>query len=207
MYIDVCIGGVSANFLVDTGATLSIVSTSFYDKLTKKPISELLVFKHIFSRWKFAVSKQMITSTTVITVSFLTFWCIRRSAILFKFKSDRYGSSRVIQRRNKQTKPNVSIIDEAGMYIDVCIGGVSANFLVDTGATLSIVSTSFYDKLTKKPILQEFSQQITSADGGCLSVKGKGEFIFEICENSFQIKAVVANRIGLIYTYFRIAGF
>jgi predicted aspartyl protease len=76
---------------------------------------------------------------------------------------------------------------------DVCIGGVSANFLVDTGATLSIVSTSFYDKLTKKPILQEFSQQITSADGGCLSVKGKGEFIFEICENSFQIKAVVAN--------------
>ena len=110
-----------------------------------------------------------------------------------KYKSDRYGSSRVIQRRNKQTKPNVSIIDEAGMYIDVCIGGVSANFLVDTGATLSIVSTSFYDKLTKKPILQEFSQQITSADGGCLSVKGKGEFIFEICENSFQIKAVVAN--------------
>jgi hypothetical protein len=36
-----------------------------------------------------------------------------------KYKSDRYGSSRVIQRRNKQTKPNVSIIDEAGMYIDV----------------------------------------------------------------------------------------
>jgi predicted aspartyl protease len=62
-----------------------------------------------------------------------------------------------LQRRNKQTKPNVSIIDEAGMYIDVCIGGVSANFLVDTGATLSIVSTSFYDKLTKKPILQEFT--------------------------------------------------
>jgi hypothetical protein len=45
-----------------------------------------------------------------------------------KYKSERYGSSRVIQRRNKQTKPNVSIIDEAGMYIDVCIGGVSANF-------------------------------------------------------------------------------
>jgi hypothetical protein len=91
------------------------------------------------------------------------------------------------------------------MYIDVCIGGVSANFLVDTGATLSIVSTSFYDKLTKKPILQEFSQQITSADGGCLSVKGKGEFIFAICENSFQIKAVVANVradgiIGLIFS-------
>jgi hypothetical protein len=41
-----------------------------------------------------------------------------------KYKSDRYGSSRVIQRRNKQTKPNVSIIDEAGMYIDVCIGGI-----------------------------------------------------------------------------------
>jgi hypothetical protein len=32
-----------------------------------------------------------------------------------EYKSDRYGSSRVIQRRNKQTKPNVSIIDEAGM--------------------------------------------------------------------------------------------
>jgi hypothetical protein len=36
-------------------------------------------------------------------------------------------------------------------------------------------------------------EHITSADEGCLSVKGKGEFIFEICENSFQIKAVVAN--------------
>jgi hypothetical protein len=64
---------------------------------------------------------------------------------------------------------------------------------VDTGATLSIVSTSFYDKLTKNPILQECTQQIASAGGGCLSVKGKGEFIFAICENSFQIKAVVAN--------------
>ena len=45
-----------------------------------------------------------------------------------KYKSDRYGSSRVIQRRNKQTKPNVSIIDEAGMYIDVCIGGKVKSF-------------------------------------------------------------------------------
>ena len=50
----------------------------------------------------------------------------------------RGGSSRIVRNWRK---PSVSIVDEAEIYIDVCLGGSELKFLVDTSATLSIVST------------------------------------------------------------------
>lgn len=79
------------------------------------------------------------------------------------------------------------------MYIDICVEDVNAQFLVDTGATLSIVSSKFFDKIIRKPQLEKYSQQITSADGGYLSVYGKGRFDIRISEKSFLVEAIVAN--------------
>lgn len=58
------------------------------------------------------------------------------------------------------------------MYIALHMNNKDAKFLVDTGATLSIISSSFYYQLNNKPILEECNKQITSANGGFLTVKG-----------------------------------
>ncbi|CAC5388523.1 unnamed protein product [Mytilus coruscus] len=108
-------------------------------------------------------------------------------------RSNDNGSSRVIRKMNNGRKPNVSIVDEAGMYIEVHMNNKDAKFLVNTGAILSIISSSFYYQLNRKPILEKCNKQITSANGGLLSVKGKGTFNVRIGDTFFRLEAVVAD--------------
>jgi hypothetical protein len=64
-------------------------------------------------------------------------------------------------------KPHVSIglgssIEECGLYIDVSIQGEKAKFLVDTGATVTLVSDTLYKKLSAsvRPKLHEVNQSL-----------------------------------------------
>ena len=56
------------------------------------------------------------------------------------------------------------------------IQGAGVNFLIDTGATLTILSRKIYDSLTddQKPELILDSEEILMADDSPLSVLGKG---------------------------------
>ncbi|CAC5396943.1 unnamed protein product [Mytilus coruscus] len=90
--------------------------------------------------------------------------------------------------QNQNAKSRVSIID-------TILNKRSCKLLVDTGATLSIVAFKLDESLPKhcKVELYETSQNITSANGGLLTLYGKGYFSIQIGKESFKLEALVAD--------------
>ncbi|CAG2213232.1 unnamed protein product [Mytilus edulis] len=105
--------------------------------------------------------------------------------------------SRTRRQRRKQIKLNVqnNSTKEAGAYIDVAIGNIKASFLVDTGATVTLISNKLFNSLRKEemPNLNQVVQTIMSANGSELNVTGKGEFHIWIDHNVYLAEAVVAD--------------
>jgi hypothetical protein len=64
---------------------------------------------------------------------------------------------------------------EAGMYIDLKINDVLAKFLVDTGATISLVSNNIFYALdkSKRPEVRPLRQTIVTDNGTNLSSMGQ----------------------------------
>jgi hypothetical protein len=94
--------------------------------------------------------------------------------------------------------PQVSVglgssFEECGLYVNVIIQGEKTKVLVDTGATVTLVSTRLYNKLseTVRPNLHTVKQTIMSANGTPLSVRGKSEFNFTIDKKTYHNDAVV----------------
>ncbi|CAG2204808.1 unnamed protein product [Mytilus edulis] len=115
--------------------------------------------------------------------------------------------SRTRRQRRKQIKLNVqnNSTKEAGAYIDVAIGNIKASFLVDTGATVTLISNKLFNSLRKEemPNLNQVVQTIMSANGSELNVTGKGEFHIWIDQNVYLAEAVVADLAKRWYNWFR----
>ena len=88
-----------------------------------------------------------------------------------------------------------SASDEAGMYIELQIQGMKSKFLVDTGATLTLVSERLYNKMPhcSKPTLGPVKTKVKSVCGNQLDLKGKGSFTFKIKDMTVCSEAVVTN--------------
>lgn len=67
--------------------------------------------------------------------------------------------------------------------------------MIDTGASLTLVSRRFYDKLQneERPELTESAQRILNASGSVVSHYGKGTFSFQIGKSSQVLDAIVAD--------------
>lgn len=81
--------------------------------------------------------------------------------------------------------------DEAGMYVDVTINGRQARVLVDTGATVSLISHQLFYAIEEanRPCLSRISQQIISASGTPLEITGKAMFSIAIGKIQYQTDA------------------
>ena len=60
--------------------------------------------------------------------------------------------------------------------MEIC--GVVAKLLVDTGATLSLISTTLMERIPEKvrPVLDRASRNVLNAGGYCLQLSGKVTF-------------------------------
>ena len=82
---------------------------------------------------------------------------------------------------------------EAGMFIKAKVNGVNTNLLIDTGATVTLISTSFFKDMNNMPTLSPSQRDILTANGESLKVAGKT--IIEIQSDNFKClnEAVVAD--------------
>ncbi|CAG2195983.1 unnamed protein product [Mytilus edulis] len=89
----------------------------------------------------------------------------------------------------------VSASGDAGMFVELNIQGVPVKFVVDTGATLNIVSSKVYDSIHDlcRPHLSETKSQIKSVCDKYLSLNGKGSFTLEFGKEKFISEAVVTD--------------
>jgi hypothetical protein len=81
------------------------------------------------------------------------------------------------------------------MYIDLKINDVPAKFLVDTGATISLVSNKIFYALdkSKRPEVRQLRQTIVTANGTNLSSIGQSLFNLKMGNQQCGIEAVIAD--------------
>lgn len=111
-------------------------------------------------------------------------------------KRDRNTSDvpKIVRKRNRKVKSKFTKrVSDPGMYVNIRVEGETAQFLIDTGATVSIVSSKYFDTLKQKPTLSKYDRKITSANGSHLLVTGKGSFAFEMGDSVFPVDAIVAD--------------
>ncbi|CAG2201552.1 unnamed protein product [Mytilus edulis] len=89
----------------------------------------------------------------------------------------------------------VSASGDAGMFVELNIQGVPVKFVVDTRATLTLVSSRVYDLIYDlcRPHLSETSSQIKSVSDKYLSLRGKGSFKMDFGKEKFTSEAVVTD--------------
>ncbi|XP_021371063.1 uncharacterized protein LOC110461754 [Mizuhopecten yessoensis] len=104
------------------------------------------------------------------------------------------------RRRRKQTeqKANIGVssaVHEAGMYIKTDIHGAKAKLLVDTGATITLISEDLYNHISQaaRPELKQISKEVLTASGDKLPILGQGRFNIRLEDDTnILVEAVVA---------------
>ncbi|CAG2205522.1 unnamed protein product [Mytilus edulis] len=79
------------------------------------------------------------------------------------------------------------------MYVELLIQDILVKFVVNTGATLTLVSTKVYDLIPDlyRPHLNATKSQIKSACGNYLNLRGKGNFKLDFGTERFTSEAEV----------------
>ncbi|CAC5404356.1 unnamed protein product [Mytilus coruscus] len=103
--------------------------------------------------------------------------------------------SEVKSSNNDKDAVVVSASEDAGMFVELSIQDVPVKFVVDTGATLTLVSTRVYDLIPDlyRPHMSEAQSQIKSVCDNYLSLRGKGCFKLDFGKEEFISEAVVTD--------------
>ncbi|CAC5370906.1 unnamed protein product [Mytilus coruscus] len=94
---------------------------------------------------------------------------------------------------NKDKGAVISASEDAGMFVELLIHDILVTFVVDIGATLTLVSTKVYDLIPDlyRPHLSATKSQIKSACGNYLNLRGKGNFKLDFGTERLTSEAVV----------------
>ena len=86
-------------------------------------------------------------------------------------------------------------VSSAAMYVEADIHQVECKLLVDTGATVSIVSNNIYQKIpdVARPTLTSTNQEVLTASGDKLKILGRGNFLMRLDDaKDMVVQALVA---------------
>ena len=129
----------------------------------------------------------------------------------FKRRCYSCGSTDHIQRECKQKQPEPEVqqketekADEegvkvsgkksSGLFLTACINGKPLSSLVDTGATLTIISSRVWETIGDSPCsLNSFKQVISTASGNPIDVKGKTKVRIRVSKSSCFMDVIIAD--------------
>ena len=121
------------------------------------------------------------------------------------------GSTDHIQRdcKQKQSEPGAlkkenETLDEegvkvsgkksSGLFITACVNGKPLSSLVDTGATLTIISSRVWEAIGESSYtLNPFDQVISTASGNPIGVKGKTKVHIKVSKSSCYMDVIIAD--------------
>ena len=81
--------------------------------------------------------------------------------------------------------------NHAGIFVQAKIGEYGADCLVDTGATLSLISCKVWSTIKGAETPERFDKDIISASGNILDTKGRAKVCFNINGNSCVLDVVI----------------
>ncbi|CAC5379195.1 unnamed protein product [Mytilus coruscus] len=103
--------------------------------------------------------------------------------------------SEVKSSNNDKGAVVVSALEDAGMFVELSIQDVPVKFVIDTGATQTLVSTRVYDFIPDlcRPHLSKTRSQIKSVCDKYLILRGKGSFKMDFGREKLTSEAVVTD--------------
>ena len=87
----------------------------------------------------------------------------------------------------------LSNTSQAGLFVQANLEGYCADCLVDTGATLTLISSKVWSTIKGSETLEKFDMEVISASGNVLDTKGKTKVCFVINGNSCIMDVVVTS--------------
>ena len=96
-------------------------------------------------------------------------------------------------KNDHQTKQVASF--GSGLFLNCKVNGIPVESLIDTGATLTIISMRLWDtiKQCSSPRLEPFNSQVSTASGESVEIKGKTSVFIDIGGMQYTCQVVVAD--------------
>ncbi|VDI75288.1 Hypothetical predicted protein [Mytilus galloprovincialis] len=85
------------------------------------------------------------------------------------------------------------LFPDAGMFLKAKVNGIITDLLIDTGATVTVISTKMFKKMSNMPYLTPTERDILTASGHSLHVSGKTELEIETDTFKCISAAIVAD--------------
>ena len=80
------------------------------------------------------------------------------------------------QKRPDRTEMTNWLNDKGtGIYVTACVNKCGVNFVIDSGSTITVVSSRIFEKMSgrDKPTLKQVQDRFLLADGGTMNVLGR----------------------------------
>ena len=104
------------------------------------------------------------------------------------------GTQERVNPQAEQEGVKVSGKKSSGLFLTACINGKPVSCLVDTGATLTIISSRVWETIRDVPQnLNSFEQVISNASGSPIDVKGKTEVQIKVSKSSCYMGVIIAD--------------
>jgi transposase InsO family protein len=84
-------------------------------------------------------------------------------------------------------------LGSTGLFIEARVENESVSLLVDTGASLTIISKKIFDKLSSEHHLDPIQKPITGASGEALTVYGRTQMLIRVGKKSYNISVAIAD--------------
>ena len=120
------------------------------------------------------------------------FKCGSEEHLIYNCPKNQKTASETSEDKNHQAKSVAGI--SSGLYAECKISNYETECLIDTGATLSIISCKAWDTINQSgSVLQPFNSVVYTASGGEVDIKGKTPVSVEVCGIQCIIDMIVAN--------------
>jgi predicted aspartyl protease len=98
-------------------------------------------------------------------------------------------------KSNQMTGRLGDCTSESGMFVNVGINDIKTKFLIDTGATVSMLSKGLYDKIKDHSCseIQETKMNVFTADGTQMKLDGKLDILLKLGTEEFGISALISD--------------
>ena len=102
-----------------------------------------------------------------------------------------YFTCEIEDKNEEEFKKVITLSLARGTAFLVTIAGVNCNTLIDTSATRSCISETFYNQLMLPWLVKAFHLPVTSASGSTLCPMGIVQYPFELGGHSFEFNSIV----------------
>ena len=112
-------------------------------------------------------------------------WHRKHLAKYYEQKQDEPESKQNDQEKSKEKSVKISGVQNSGLFVTAFVNDQPVTCLLDTGATLTIISAKVWETLDRSSLtLSTFDQVISTASGRQIEVKGKPEVQIKVAESS-----------------------